>query len=64
MELVNKVLGDKQLFVSTIVLLVVIVGLVVYILRTKGREAVLTLIRKAEYLFDLRVKEKKNYNML
>ena len=31
MELVNKVLGDKQLFVSTIVLLVVIVGLVVYI---------------------------------
>jgi hypothetical protein len=59
MELVNKVLGDKQLFVSTIVLLVVIVGLVVYILRTKGREAVLTLIRKAEYLFDLKGKGKE-----
>lgn len=59
MELVNKVLGDKQLFVSTIVLLVAIVGLVVYILRTKGREAVLTLIRKAEYLFDLKGKGKE-----
>jgi hypothetical protein len=59
MELVNKVLGDKQLFISTIVLFIGIVALYVYILRIKGREAVLTLIRKAEYLFDLKGKGKE-----
>nr|DAP25031.1 MAG TPA: holin [Bacteriophage sp.] len=63
MELVNKVLGDKQLFISTIVLFIGIVALYVYVLRIKGREAVLTLIRKAEYLFDLKGqgKEKLQY---
>lgn len=59
MELVNKVLGDKQLFISTIVLFIGIVALYVYVLRVKGREAVLTLIRKAEYLFDLKGKGKE-----
>lgn len=59
MELVNKVLGDKQLFISTIVLFIGIVALYVYVLRIKGREAVLTLIRKAEYLFDLKGKGKE-----
>lgn len=59
MELVNKVLGDKQLFISTIVLFIGIVALYVYVLRVKGREALLTLIRKAEYLFDLKGKGKE-----
>ena len=59
MELVNKVLGDKQLFISTIVLFIGIVALYVYVLRIKGREAVLTLIRRAEYLFDLKGKGKE-----
>ena len=59
MELVNKVLGDKQLFISTVVLFVAIVGLVIYVLRTKGREALLGLIKKAEYLFDLKGKGKE-----
>lgn len=59
MELVNKVLGDKQLFISTIILFIGIVALYVYVLRIKGREAVLTLIRKAEYLFDLKGKGKE-----
>lgn len=59
MEMINQVMADKQLFISTIVLFVIIVGLVIYILRTKGKEAVLTLIRKAEYLFDLKGKGKE-----
>ena len=59
MEIINQVMADKQLFISIIVLFVIIVGLVIYILRTKGREAVLTLIRKAEYLFDLKGKGKE-----
>lgn len=63
MEMINQVVADKQLFISTMALFVIIVGLVVYVLRTKGRDAVLTLIRKAEYLFDLKGqgKEKLQY---
>lgn len=62
MELVNKVVADRQLFISTIVIFVVLVGMVVYILRTKGRDALLSLIKKAEYLFDLKGKGKDKLN--
>lgn len=59
MGIINQGIADKQLFISTIILFVIVVVLIIYVLRTTGREAVLTLIRKAEYLFDLKGKGKE-----